>query len=109
MTDHGWPRRRLLGFAAAAGGALVAPLAPSPASSPALASPAATDPTSAGSILDPTSAGGPNATLIWDRNAQTAIWDIAGQQPNEQVRSFAMVSGAVYDAVNAAAGAPYQP
>jgi PAP2 superfamily len=50
-----------------------------------------------------------NPVVAWDLNAQTAIWDIAAQQPNEQVRSFAMVSGAVYDAVNAIAGTPYQP
>ncbi|BCB78081.1 vanadium-dependent haloperoxidase [Phytohabitans flavus] len=50
-----------------------------------------------------------NPVVVWDINAQTAIWDIAAQQPNAQVRSFAMVSGAVYDAVNAIAGVPYQP
>lgn len=50
-----------------------------------------------------------NAVIVWDRNAQTAIWDIAGQQPQFQARSFAMVHGAVYDAVNAIAGTPYQP
>ncbi|MGN9843187.1 vanadium-dependent haloperoxidase [Nonomuraea sp. H19] len=50
-----------------------------------------------------------NAVIVWDRNAQTAIWDIAGQQPQVQARSFAMVHGAVYDAVNAIAGTPYQP
>ncbi|GAA3264515.1 vanadium-dependent haloperoxidase [Nonomuraea helvata] len=51
----------------------------------------------------------PNAVITWDINAQTAIWDIAGQQPQVQARSFAMVHGAVYDAVNAIAGTPYQP
>jgi hypothetical protein len=50
-----------------------------------------------------------NAVIMWDRNAQTAIWDVAGQQPQVQARSFAMVHGAVYDAVNAIAGVPYQP
>lgn len=50
-----------------------------------------------------------NAVVVWDRNAQTAIWDVAGQQPQVQARSFAMVHGAVYDAVNAIAGTPYQP
>ncbi|SCF27716.1 vanadium-dependent haloperoxidase [Micromonospora mirobrigensis] len=50
-----------------------------------------------------------NAVVVWDRNAQTAIWDVAGQQPQVQARSFAMVHGAVYDAVNAIAGRPYQP
>jgi hypothetical protein len=51
----------------------------------------------------------PNAVIVWDMNAQTAIWDVAGQQPQVQARSFAMVHGAVYDAVNAIAGSPYQP
>ncbi|SNT62228.1 PAP2 superfamily protein [Streptosporangium subroseum] len=50
-----------------------------------------------------------NSVIVWDSNAQTAIWDIAGQQPQVQARSFAMVHGAIYDAVNAIAGAPYQP
>ncbi|MEV0382827.1 hypothetical protein [Nonomuraea sp. NPDC050643] len=50
-----------------------------------------------------------NPVVVWDRNAQTAIWDVAGQQPQVQARSFAMVHGAVYDAVNAIAGTPYQP
>ncbi|MEU8301299.1 vanadium-dependent haloperoxidase [Micromonospora sp. NPDC048909] len=53
--------------------------------------------------------GTTNPVVSWDLNAQTAIWDVAAQQPNEQVRSFAMVNGAVYDAVNAIAGTPYQP
>ncbi|GGN72150.1 haloperoxidase [Actinoplanes lobatus] len=50
-----------------------------------------------------------NPVIIWDRNAQTAIWDVGGQLPWEQGRSFAMVSGAVYDAVNAITGKRYQP
>ena len=50
-----------------------------------------------------------NAVIVWDSNAQKAIWDIAGQQPQVQARSFAMVHGAIYDAVNAIAGTPYQP
>ena len=50
-----------------------------------------------------------DAVLTWDVNAQTAIWDVARQQPKVQARSFAMVHGAVYDAVNAIAGKPYQP
>ncbi|HEY8471704.1 MAG TPA: vanadium-dependent haloperoxidase [Natronosporangium sp.] len=89
---QGWSRRRVLGLTAAAGGALVAPLVASPRSLAALAD-----------------AGDANAAVTWDLNAQGAIWDVAQQQPNEQVRSFAMVSAAVYDAVNAAAGSPYQP
>ena len=48
--------------------------------------------------------GSVNPVVAWDLNAQTAIWDVARQQPKEQVRSFAMVNGAVYDAVNAIAG-----
>jgi hypothetical protein len=47
--------------------------------------------------------------MAGDNNAQTAIWDIAGQQPQVQARSFAMMHGAIYDAVNAIAGTPYQP
>jgi hypothetical protein len=51
-----------------------------------------------------------NAVVVWDLNAQTAIWDVAQQQPPQVAgRGFAMVSGAVYDAVNAIAGTPYQP
>lgn len=50
-----------------------------------------------------------NAVIVWDSNAQKAIWDIAGQLPQVQARSFAMVHGAIYDAVNAIAGTPYQP
>ncbi|MEO3868913.1 hypothetical protein ABGB18_08800 [Nonomuraea sp. B12E4] len=50
-----------------------------------------------------------NAVITWDGYAQTAIWDIAGQPPQVQARSFAMVHGAIYDAVNAIAGTPYQP
>jgi hypothetical protein len=50
-----------------------------------------------------------NSVIVWDQNAQTAIWDYAQQQPQVQARSFAMVHGAVYDAVNAIAGKPYQP
>jgi hypothetical protein len=55
------------------------------------------------------SGSGDNPVVVWDLNAQTAIWDVARQQPNVQGRSFAMVHGAVYDAVNAIAGRPYQP
>jgi hypothetical protein len=50
-----------------------------------------------------------NAVITWDVNAQTAIWDVAGQSAAAAGRSFAMVSGAVYDAVNAIAGKPYRP
>lgn len=89
-----WSRRKVLGLAAAAGGTLVAPL-------PALPAGARTAASRAGTTTNP--------VVTWDENAQTAIWDVAVQQPNEQVRSFAMVSGAVYDAVNAIAGMPYEP
>ncbi|MFD0201627.1 MULTISPECIES: vanadium-dependent haloperoxidase [Saccharothrix] len=52
----------------------------------------------------------PNAVVVWDLNAQTAIWDIAQQAPPQVAgRGFAMVSGAVYDAVNAIEGTPYRP
>jgi hypothetical protein len=50
-----------------------------------------------------------NAVITWNIHAQTAIGDVAGQEPWVQSRSFAMVQGAVYDAVNAIAGAPYEP
>jgi len=52
---------------------------------------------------------GTNSVIVWDINAQTAIWDVAHQQPQYQGRSFAIVHGAIYDAVNAIAGKPYQP
>jgi hypothetical protein len=51
----------------------------------------------------------PNTVLIWNVHAQTAIYEVARQSPTAGTRSFAMVQGAVYDAVNAVAGAPYQP
>ncbi|MFE9748020.1 vanadium-dependent haloperoxidase [Saccharothrix saharensis] len=52
----------------------------------------------------------PNAVVVWDLNAQTAIWDVAHQSPPQVAgRGFAMVSGAVYDAVNAIKGTPYRP
>jgi hypothetical protein len=61
-------------------------------------------------VAAPAAAYAGNAVIVWDTNAQTAIWDVAGQQPaNVSGRSFAIVSGAVYDAVNAIAGTPYQP
>lgn len=41
-----------------------------------------------------------NAVVVWDRNAQTTMWDVAQQQPPEQSRSAAMVHGAIYDAVS---------
>lgn len=50
-----------------------------------------------------------NAVIAWNAYAETAIYDVAGQPPTTTVRSFAMVQGAVYDAVNAVAGTPYQP
>jgi len=52
---------------------------------------------------------GPNAVVVWNTNAQTAIYEVARQAPYVAPRSFAMVQGAVYDAVNAVAGTPYQP
>ncbi|MFI7546735.1 vanadium-dependent haloperoxidase [Actinoplanes sp. NPDC049599] len=50
-----------------------------------------------------------NAVIVWNSHAQTAIYEVARQAPNVTGRSFAMVQGAVYDAVNAIAGQPYQP
>ncbi|MGW3961531.1 vanadium-dependent haloperoxidase [Amycolatopsis sp. NPDC005003] len=58
----------------------------------------------------PAAAAAPNAVVVWDLNAQTAIWDVAHQSPPQVAgRGFAMVSGAVYDAVNAIEGTPYEP
>jgi hypothetical protein len=51
----------------------------------------------------------PNAVLTWNVHAQTAIYEVARQSPTATARSFAMVQGAVYDAVNAIAGTPYEP
>jgi len=50
-----------------------------------------------------------NSMTDWNARAQRAIADVAGQLPWEQTRSFAMVSGAAYDAVNAIDGTPYRP
>jgi hypothetical protein len=51
----------------------------------------------------------PNAVITWDINAQNAIFEVARQGPTTAARSFAIVTGSVYDAVNAIAGAPYEP
>ncbi|WP_230565184.1 hypothetical protein [Saccharothrix luteola] len=52
----------------------------------------------------------PNSVVDWDLHAQTAIWDIAQQAPPQVAgRGFAMVNGAVHDAVNAITGTPYEP
>ncbi|MFI0372111.1 hypothetical protein ACH35V_29980 [Actinomadura sp. 1N219] len=50
-----------------------------------------------------------NAVITWDVHAQTAIYEVGRQSPTTAARSFAIVQGAVYDAVNAIAGAPYEP
>ncbi|MFC7549559.1 phosphatase PAP2 family protein [Plantactinospora sp. GCM10030261] len=50
-----------------------------------------------------------NPILTWDRIAETAIFDVAGHAPQIQSRGASMVHGAIYDAVNAIAGTPYQP
>lgn len=50
-----------------------------------------------------------NAVIAWNLHAQTAIYEVARQSPTATARSFAMVQGAVYDAVNAVAGTPYEP
>ena len=51
----------------------------------------------------------PNAVITWNAYAQDAIYEVARQPPYVTGRSFAMVQGAVYDAVNAIAGTPYEP
>ncbi|GAA2469348.1 vanadium-dependent haloperoxidase [Winogradskya humida] len=52
---------------------------------------------------------GSNAVITWNVNAQTAIYEVARQPPYVTGRAFAMVQGAVYDAVNAVSGTPYEP
>lgn len=94
MAGQDRSRRRGRGMAVVATLALVTPVA--------VASPAGAAQTASKRSV--------NAVVTWDEYAQTAIWDIAGQQPAQVAgRSFAMVSGAVYDAVNAIAGKPYEP
>lgn len=96
MAYQNRSRRRSRGLAVVAAFALMVPVAGGPTATSASAS--------------GTSGAAVNAVIVWDANAQTAIWDVAGQQPaNVSGRSFAIVSGAVYDAVNAIAGTPYQP
>jgi len=55
-------------------------------------------------------ATGDPATVVldWNVNATTAIVGVAKQPPQSAILSFAMVQGAVYDAVDAIAGG-YQP
>lgn len=86
-------RRTFLKAAAAAPAALALPSAVRPASVSVSASTSATD----------------NPVIDWDLNAQSFIWDVAKELPQVQCRSFAIVHGAVYDAVNAIAGVPYEP
>ena len=50
-----------------------------------------------------------NPVITWNVHAQTAIYQVARQSPTAATRSFAIVQGAVYDAVNAIAGTPYEP
>ncbi|MEU4561861.1 PA-phosphatase [Actinoplanes sp. NPDC023936] len=50
-----------------------------------------------------------NPVIVWNIHAQTAIFEVGRQSPTAGARSFAMVQGAVYDAVNAIAGTPYEP
>jgi len=54
-------------------------------------------------------AAAPNAVVTWHSHAQTAIHEVGGQTAATAARSFAMVQGAVYDAVNSIAGTPYEP
>jgi hypothetical protein len=51
----------------------------------------------------------PNPVIVWDIHAQNAIFEVARQPPTTASRSFAIVQGAVYDAVNTIAGTPYEP
>jgi hypothetical protein len=61
------------------------------------------------SPVSPASAATTNSVIVWDEYAQKSIWDVAQQGPNVQGRSFTMVHVAMYDAVNAISGKPYQP
>jgi hypothetical protein len=83
--------RRLRGVVVMAAFAMAVPLVVT--SAPAQARPAPT----------------PNVVLTWDVHAQNAIFEVARQGPTTAARSFAIVTGAVYDAVNAIAGTPYEP
>ena len=49
-----------------------------------------------------------DAVIAWNVNATTAIVTVAKQPPASAILSYAMVQGAVYDAVNAISGG-YQP
>jgi len=92
MTDLSRPRRWARNLSIAVAATMIWTLAP--ASPNAYGFAAAAD---------------PNSVITWNANAQMAIWDVAGQSPWVQARGFAMVQGAVYDAVNAIAGTPYKP
>src|SRR5215203_505597 len=50
----------------------------------------------------------PDVVLEWNANASNAIVTVGRQPPHAAILSFAMVQGAVYDAVNAIAGG-YEP
>jgi len=91
MASHKWTRTLALRAALAVATALASYILPGMPITPAFAD------------------RRPNSVIVWDINAQTAIWDVAHQQPQYQGRSFAIVHGAIYDAVNAIAGQPYQP
>lgn len=58
----------------------------------------------------PAATAGPDASAVlqWNMHASNAIVVVAGQPPHVSLLSFAMVQGAVYDAVNAIEGG-YQP
>lgn len=60
-------------------------------------------------LVAPARAAAPNPVVLWNSNAQQAIFEVARQAPYVAPRSFAMVHGAIYDAVNAISGTPYEP
>nr|WP_221377309.1 vanadium-dependent haloperoxidase [Actinoplanes polyasparticus] len=60
-------------------------------------------------LVAPARAAARNPVVLWNSNAQQAIFEVARQAPYVAPRSFAMVHGAVYDAVNAISGTPYEP
>lgn len=50
-----------------------------------------------------------NPVIEWNARAETAVIDVAGHPIGEAGIDFAMVHGAIYDAVNAIDGTPYEP
>jgi hypothetical protein len=62
----------------------------------------------ASTVVAAAPAASANSVTDWHQHAQHAVVDVA-QEPQNAPRSLAMVSGAVYDAVNAIDGKLYEP